>query len=365
MTFDLIVIGGGPAGCAASIRAARQGAKVLLLERGRYPRHKVCGEFVSAESLELLSELLSAERGCVASDAPRILRSRIFMDGAELAAEVSPAAASITRFALDHALWESAIQSGVDARQDCAVQSVARKGSFIVKAGGESFEAKAVINASGRWSNLTSPAVRECVSNERWIGIKAHLREPGLSNSVDLYFFEGGYCGVQPVSSSQNACGTVVNACAMVRAGVATTLEDVFRAHPALLERSKQWAPAMDPVTTSPLVFHEPELVHEGMLQSGDSATFVDPFIGDGISLALRSGALAAECLALFFKGECSLPQATVRYCADYERKLARVFRNSSRLRRLLRWPAVVRRPALSLLQRTPSITNLLVKMTR
>ena len=50
MTFDLIVIGGGPAGCAASIIAARSGATVLQLERGRFPRHKVCGEFVSAES---------------------------------------------------------------------------------------------------------------------------------------------------------------------------------------------------------------------------------------------------------------------------------------------------------------------------
>jgi len=56
--YDLIVIGGGPAGSAAAIAAARAGAQVLLLERGRYPRHKVCGEFVSAESLDLLSTLL-------------------------------------------------------------------------------------------------------------------------------------------------------------------------------------------------------------------------------------------------------------------------------------------------------------------
>ena len=51
MTYDLIIVGGGPAGCAAAITAARLGAKVLLIERGHFPRHKVCGEFVSAESL--------------------------------------------------------------------------------------------------------------------------------------------------------------------------------------------------------------------------------------------------------------------------------------------------------------------------
>ncbi len=58
----------------------------------------------------------------------------------------------------------------------------------------------------------------------------------------------------------------------------------------------------MEPVTTSPLVFHKPEPLQNAMLQVGDAAAFVDPFIGDGISLALRSGALAAECLSPFFK---------------------------------------------------------------
>ncbi len=52
--YDLTVIGGGPAGSCAAITAHRAGASVLLLERGRFPRHKVCGEFVSAEALGLL-----------------------------------------------------------------------------------------------------------------------------------------------------------------------------------------------------------------------------------------------------------------------------------------------------------------------
>ncbi|HUK87310.1 MAG TPA: FAD-dependent oxidoreductase, partial [Terriglobales bacterium] len=54
--WDLIVVGAGPAGSTAAITAARQGARVLLLERGAFPRHRVCGEFVSPESLGLLQE---------------------------------------------------------------------------------------------------------------------------------------------------------------------------------------------------------------------------------------------------------------------------------------------------------------------
>src|SRR5215813_13748627 len=111
--YDLIVVGGGPAGSAAAITAARHGARVLLLERGRFPRHKVCGEFVSAESLHVLSELLCPEKQALLTEALRISQARIFVDGKILAAPVDPPAASIARLELDAALWQSAEQAGV------------------------------------------------------------------------------------------------------------------------------------------------------------------------------------------------------------------------------------------------------------
>jgi len=368
MNYDLIVVGGGPAGCAAAITAARSGASVLLLERGRFPRHKVCGEFVSAESLGLLQNLLAPSQRGLIQHAPRIARTRIFVDAAELRAEINPAAASITRFDLDAALWNSCAHAGVECRSDYAVQSVEGAGPFSVITRAESFEARALINATGRWSNLTSQATRAGVTKDRWIGIKAHFREtshPTLP-SVDLYFFGGGYCGVQPISGpNQNGAATAINACAMVRADVATDLTEVLKLHPALRERSESWQPLMDPVSTSPLVFHQPEPVQNGMLQVGDAATFVDPFIGDGISLSLRSGDLAGDCLSSFFRNECSRESAEEDYARLYQTRLAPVFRASSRLRNLLRWPGMVRKPVLSLLEKTPSITRHFVKMTR
>jgi flavin-dependent dehydrogenase len=270
------------------------------------------------------------------------------------------------------------------------VQAVKGDGPFTLTSQGEIFKARAVVNATGRWSNLASTAARASATSpmrkDRWIGVKAHFRENSAPNassareaapdalvrgdSVDLYFFDGGYCGVQPVDlvsddQSQNGAGTRINACAMVRADVATAIAEVLRRHPALLERSRSWQPLMEPVSTSPLVFHQPEPVIDSMLQAGDSATFVDPFVGDGISLALRSGALGAECLLPFFRGECTLAQAAEEYCALYKLRLASVFHASSRLRRMLNWPTIVRKPILSLLEKTPSLTRQLVKMTR
>ena len=361
--YDLIVIGGGPAGTSAAITAARNAARVLLLERGRFPRHKVCGEFVSSESLGLLGKLLDSKDGRLLKEAIRIPRARVFIDGRVLQAPIEPAAASVARFDLDKALCDSAQHCGVEVRQQVAAQNVDGPGPFLVTASDEQFASRAVVNASGRWSNFTPPSNGH--ASMKWIGLKAHFTESSPSGSVDLYFLEGGYCGVQPVGLSGDSSGTRINACAMVRADVASTLLEVFRLHPALRERSTRWQPLTDPVSVAPLIFGEPQPVRDRVLMVGDAAGFVDPFVGDGISLALRSGALAAECLLRFFSGAVSLEQAARRYGEEYQRQLAPVFRSSSRIRRMLQWPRTFRAPIVSFLSNSPAAVSYFVKSTR
>jgi flavin-dependent dehydrogenase len=363
--YDLIVIGGGPAGTAAAITAGQSGASVLLLERARFPRHKVCGEFVSAESLELLAKLLDSEDKILLGDAVRITQARMFLDGHMLRTVVDPAAASIARLDLDAALWNSAIASGVDARQQVAVQSIVGTGPFQVRTPDADFESRALINASGRWSNLTGRTEGNS-GREKWIGVKGHFAEVSPEKSVDLYFFEGGYCGVQPVDlKNRQADGSRVNACAMVRADVATSLAEVFERHLALWERSRRWKPLMETVSTSPLIFREPQPERDGALMVGDAAGFVDPFVGDGVSLALRGGSLAASTLIPFFQERISLMEAAKSYREVYRDRLAPVFRASSGIRRMLGWPRPVRKPVLFLLGKTPAVTRYLVKRTR
>lgn len=359
MLYDLIIIGGGPAGTSAAISAARQGASVLLLERGRFPRHKVCGEFVSAESLSLLRDLLDLQHAALLHDAVRIPRARMFLDGRILHASVDPPAASIARFDLDAALWHSAESAGVYARQQATVQSVGGSRPFRIVTAGKEFEARALVNASGRWSNLNLAPAENGARSEKWLGVKAHFAEPVSEPSVDLYFFDGGYCGVQPVGAGR------VNASAMVRADVASSLPEVFARHPELRERSRIWTLVSDPVSTSPLIFRHPQPERDGILMAGDAAGFVDPFVGDGISLALRSGSLAARSLKSFLAGEASLNDAVRSYSQAYKESLLPVFRTSSKIRRMLVLPGYLRKPVLSFLESSPAITNYLVRKTR
>ena len=363
--YDLIVIGGGPAGAATAIMCARKGARVLLLERGRFPRHKVCGEFVSAESLGLLAELLDQQNGSLLRDAIRIPQARMFLDGRVLQTRIEPAAVSIARWDLDAALWRAAEHSGVDARQQVTVQRVAGTGPFVVASSLGDHQTRAVVNATGRWSNLNAGSRPNGQAGAKWIGLKAHFAETAAPASVDLYFFNGGYCGVQPVNLAGGAEPQRINVCAMVRADVASTMADVLAFHPALQERARRWQPLSDPVSVGPLLFRKPQPEADGLLRVGDAAAFVDPFVGDGISLALRSGALAAECLIPFFAGKGDVRQAARCYAERYEQQLASVFQTSSRIRRMLLLPWALRVPILFLLENTPAITRHLVTRTR
>lgn len=338
MTYDLIVMGGGPAGSAAAITAARLGARVLLLERGRFPRHKVCGEFVSSESLSLLRSLLDSAGQELISRAAKISKARLFIGNRVVKPAIAPPAASITRFDLDAALWQAAQASGVETRSQTAVERVGGSGLFTVATSAGAFEARAVIDSTGRWSNLKAANSPTQKNAAKWIGLKAHFGETSPNPSVDLYFFNGGYCGVQPVQLLAST-DQVVNACAMVRADVALSLKQVFAQHPALLERSRSWEQRIDTVSTSPLIFAPPAPERNGILCAGDAAGFVDPFIGDGISLALHSGRLAAGCLRKFFQGEADLQSAMGEYRHAYAQQLLPVFRRSARLRRLLSLP--------------------------
>jgi geranylgeranyl reductase family protein len=368
-SYDIVIVGGGPAGSAAAITAARAGARVLLLERGHWPRQKVCGEFISAEGVETLRQLDASVADLLLAGAPRIGRSRIFVDGQCLEVPIEPEAASVTRWRLDLALWNAAKHAGAECREQTNVTNIAHAGDELTVTctaeGGCATQimGSAVIDASGRWSRLRANAgetllrhspqdrlLQQPARRQRYVGLKAHFQtaEVGVP-TVDLYFFPGGYCGVQPIGGGR------VNACAMVRADVASSMDQVLALHPVLAERSRDWRQAGEAVATSPLVFEKPRPVRGRVLCAGDAAGFVDPFVGDGITLALRGGCLAAEA---------ALHHDARWYAREYRRRLGPVFGHASWLRRVMALPGVLRRPIVATL-RAPIVGRLVVNSTR
>jgi flavin-dependent dehydrogenase len=358
--FDLVVIGGGPAGSSAAITAARSGMRVQLVERGRFPRHKVCGEFVSAESLELLGWLLGETAPGLIRNSLPLSAGRLLMDGRTLHISVNPSAASISRYDLDFALWNAAERAGARVLAQITVQKIDGVGPFAVHTSAGEFHARAVINASGRWSNITRTELPD--SGTRWLGFKGHMRGESAS-TVDLYFFDGGYCGVQPVRGADGE--PLVNVCALMQTGAPASWDDLFVRHPLLDSRSRKWQPVFSPLSTFPIIFRKPRPVADGMLNVGDAAAFVDPFVGDGIALALRGGNIAARCLLPYLRSECTMATAIQKYAENYRRQLRPVYRSSWFLRRLAGLPRALRAPILAIWERRPGIAQHFLQATR
>lgn len=355
--YDLVVAGAGPAGTSAAITAARMGARVLLLERGHFPRHKVCGEFVSAESLELLRQLLVHAPGGleIVDRAPRIRTARMFLQETSIEIPVR-ASASIPRFVMDEALWRAAEAVGVECCDGVTVEAIRPDGDFEVSTSHGVVRGTMAIATTGRWSKLRQPEPKPRA--KKLIGLKAHYREVDPARSTDLYFFSGGYCGVQPVDD-----GTV-NVAALVQAEVATDLKAVFAVSGALAKRARVWEPLTEPVSTAPLIFAEPEAEREGVLFAGDTAGFIDPFAGDGISLALRTGAAAAQAAMHAITGRVIVAEAARNYRRRYEKQFLPAFRAAAQTRWVVGCPQPLPQFALQLL-RFPRIARAVFARTR
>ncbi len=269
---------------------------------------------------------------------------------------IEPAAVSITRYNLDAALWSAAQSAGVTTHARCEVRVINGDGPFGLVSSSAVYRADAVVIAAGRWSQFTPHRV--VPSGPRWIGLKGHFHETNPDYSSDLYFFDGGYCGVQPVSAD------VVNACAMVRSDCATSLQEVFALHPRLSQRASLWTSVMQPVSTSPLIYRHPQPRQANKLFAGDAAAFIDPFVGDGISIALRSGRLAAQCLGRFLSGEADLTECAASYEQQYSRQFSPLLAAASRVRSLLSLNSVARAAVFELL-RLPGLVPFMIRKTR
>jgi len=131
-----------------------------------------------------------------------------------------------------------------------------------------------------------------------------------------------------------------------------------------LAARCSNWQRMMDPVTTAPLLYVPPQPVRDNIMFVGDAAAFIDPFVGDGISIALRSGRLAATDLCAFVDKRPSLASALVAFDANYTRQFRPLHTAASRIRGLLSWPAPARILAFELL-RAPGLMRFVIRKTR
>lgn len=294
---EVIIIGGGLAGLTSAIHLSKAGLHVTVIEKHSYPRHKVCGEYISNEVLPYLqwldadpAELSPAliERVCISTVSGKKVETRLPLGGF-----------GISRYALDAFLMEKAVNNGVSLLQDTVTNiSFANEQFAIETAANGTLFAAHVIGAYGKRAALDQQLNRAFISRKSpWLAVKAHYQGSFPDGLVALHNFRGGYCGVSKVEDN------IINICYLASyetfknyKNIDDHRREVLYENPYLKEIFSNSEPLFDrPLTISQISFSEKEKVDQHILMTGDTAGLIHPLCGNGMAMAISSAQLAAQ----------------------------------------------------------------------
>jgi geranylgeranyl reductase family protein len=294
--FDVAIVGGGPAGSSCAAFCAVNGLRTLVLDREKFPREKVCGDCLNPSCWPILDRLGLSEKVRDLPHSKLCSVAFIAIDGREVTLDLPRDAhgeISVKRSLLDDLLLARARELGANVYEQTTVTGLSRNDDWQIEtASGETFHTRILVGADGRNStvahlrNLLPPPTRERVA------LQAHIPLPrDFGNRIVLQFLPEGYSGQAPVNESQ------LNLCLV--------------ATPPTISKLRRWAetefhlpPDQPWRTITPLTRSPVACSHENLLFIGDAARVVEPFTGEGIYYALRSGELAANAIAKIVRGD-------------------------------------------------------------
>ena len=203
---DVVLIGGGLAGLTAAIHLSKKGLKVTLIEKSDYPRHKVCGEYISNEILPYL-QWLDID---ISELQPTNIKNFRFTSrsGQAAKAQLPLGGFGISRFTLDHFLYQKALANGCRVLKETVSNVTFGADRFSVTVSSQIIETKLVLGAYGKRSNIDQVLSRDFIAKKSpWLAVKAHFSGDFPDDLVALHNFDGGYCGISKVENNAiNIC---------------------------------------------------------------------------------------------------------------------------------------------------------------
>ena len=303
--YEVVVIGGGLSGLISSILLSRSGINVTLVERKRYPFHRVCGEYVSNEATSFLKreKLYPTE-----FRLPQINRLQLTStNGKSAKLKLTLGGFGISRYYFDNFLFNMARKTGVEIRQGIIVENVIKTGEEwrLDLSDNSSINAKLVIGAFGKRSNLDRKLDRSFMKRKSpYLAAKYHIEYDHPENQISLHNFEGGYCGISKVENG------VVNLCYMSRRDNLSSFEDLHEMEENVLFRNPHLKEIFSnakflmekPVVINEISFETKKPVENGIFMTGDSAGMITPLCGNGMGMAIHSSKILCKLIKDHFK---------------------------------------------------------------
>lgn len=340
----ITIVGGGLAGLTLGVGLRQRGVPVAIHEAGHYPRHRVCGEFISGRGQATLARLglreLFDQAGAVSART-----TAFFSTTQSTAPRPLPAAAiCLSRFALDAAL----------AKKFCELGGELLAGNRFSGDFGES-----IVRATGR-------QVQAEPDGARWFGLKIHARNVALTADLEMHVSPRGYVGLCKINDGD------VNVCGLFRKradenGEAKTRHELLRGQPGSPLRQRLANAVFDEnsfCAVAGLSLRPQQAAARAEICVGDAITMIPPVTGNGMSMAFESAELALAPLAAWSRDEMSWNEARQKIARDCDAAFARRLAWAKWLQRIVLTPAL-QNPLVALAARSDWLSRMAFERTR
>lgn len=299
---DVLIIGGGLAGLTAAIHLSQKNLKVILIEKSSYPRHKVCGEYISNEILPYL-QWLGADVSVL--NPSNISKFEFTTNSGKAAVTKLPLGGfGISRYTLDDFLYQKAVSAQCTIIKENVTNVSFTDDVFTVSTSNQTVTAKIVLGAFGKRSNVDQVLDRNFFHKKSpWLAVKAHYSGDLDNDLVALHNFKGGYCGVSKVEND------IINICYLADYATFKRYKNIEDYQQNVLYKNKHLKAVFEnstllfdkPLTISQISFDKKKAVENHILMIGDTAGLIHPLCGNGMAMAMHSAKIASELILDYF----------------------------------------------------------------
>ena len=366
MKVPILILGGGLAGLTAAIHLSKLGHKITVIEKNEYPKHKVCGEYISNEVVDYFS-WLGLE--IVLEQSHPINHFRLEMNKSNSSEVALPLGGfGISRYLLDDLLYQKAKSQDCKFIHESVIDIHFEKDLFTIKlSSGLEVETQIAIGSFGKRSTVDVNLKRDFIQKKaHWLAVKAHYKGDYSDHLVGLYPFNGGYCGVSKVENN------LLNVCYIVQTEVFKKYKNIpdFTEHilydngglKEIIENSQSVFET--PLTISQISFENKNAVENHILMIGDAAGLIHPLCGNGMAMAVHSAKIASELIHNSLN-----EQVFVRTKLEqaYEKQWNKTFRNRLKTGRILSYVLLnplLTKFSLKTLTQFPTLFKYIIKKT-
>lgn len=351
---EVLIVGGGLAGLIAAIHLSKIGIHVVLIEKNEFPKHKVCGEYISNEVLNYLSWLGINIEELKPTHITKLQFSNF--NGKIIHAKLPLGGFGISRYALDHFLYKKAVANECKIILDTVDDIVFFENQFTVSTSkGTLFKSEIVIGAFGKRSIIDQKLNRDFIHKKNnWLAVKAHYSGVFENDLVGLHNFIGGYCGVSKVENNKiNVCYLADYKTFKKYKNIEDYQQEVVFKNPNLKLIFENSNLIFDkPLAISQISFEQKQTVENHILMIGDTAGLIHPLCGNGMAMAIHSAKIVSELVQDYFVNE---SQTRLELETKYIEKWNFNFKNRLFMGRVL--AKILRSPRISVL-----LMSLLIK---